>query len=766
MTRTMHNIHKFWWLALLIGACLTSPISLLAQTSGLVAAYSLNQGSGTTVADSSGNGFTGTISGATWTTSGKYGSALSFNGTKAYVDLLNPDALRLTGSMTLSAWVFPTTIPGDDGQIIAKSNNSGGWQLKTTPDTGVRTFGIALSSGKTPVQRYSKTVVTLNTWYHVAGVYNAASKTLDIYVNGALDNGVLTGTIPAKQTNSTVNVNIGRRTGGYLFGGTIDEVRVYNTALTQAQIQTDMATPVEVVDTQAPTAPSALTATAASSTQINLSWTASTDNIGVTGYRVERCQGAGCTTFTQIATATTTTFSDTGLAINTSYSYRVRAADAATNLSGYSNTATASTPADTQAPTAPSALTATAASSTQINLSWTASTDNIGVTGYRVERCQGAGCTTFTQIATATTTTFSDTGLAINTSYSYRVRAADAATNLSGYSNTATASTPADTQAPTAPSALTATAASSTQINLNWTASTDNIGLHGYSIERCLTATCTFLEISPYTTSTIFIDAGLAAGVGYSYRVRASDSAGNLSPYSNIASATTPNPDTQAPTAPTNLTASAASGSQINLSWTGATDNVAVTDYLIERCQGSGCTTFTQIASTGSAATTYSDSGLTPGSTYTYQIRATDAAGNFSSYSAMATGSTPSAPSGLVSGYGFSEGFGTTTADSSGNGLTGALQNTTWTLSGKYGTALVFNGTTSYVDLGTLTSWQLTSSSTWSAWVFPTANPPDDGQIIAKSGDSDGWQLKTTPDTGVRTFGVAVSNGTSNTQRI
>ena len=86
-------------------------------------------------------------------------------------------------------------------------------------------------------------------------------------------------------------------------------------------------------------------------------------------------------------------------------------------------------------------MTATAASASQINLAWTASTDNVGVTGYLVERCSGAGCTNFAQIGTPTSTSFSDTGLTANTSYSYRVRATDAAGNLSAYSNTATATT-------------------------------------------------------------------------------------------------------------------------------------------------------------------------------------------------------------------------------------------------------------------------------------------------------------------------------------
>src|SRR5205823_10037171 len=117
-------------------------------------------------------------------------------------------------------------------------------------------------------------------------------------------------------------------------------------------------------------------------------------------------------------------------------------------------------PSDTTPPTAPSTLTATPASSTQINLAWTASTDNVGVTGYRVERCQGAGCSSFAQIATPATTTFNDTGLAASTSYSYRVRAADAAANPSPYSNTASATTlapPPPTATLTAPQVIAAT---------------------------------------------------------------------------------------------------------------------------------------------------------------------------------------------------------------------------------------------------------------------------------------------------------------------
>ena len=178
-----------------------------------------------------------------------------------------------------------------------------------------------------------------------------------------------------------------------------------------------------------------VTATAVSATQINLSWTAATDNTGVTGYRVERCQGASCTNFVQIAAPAGTTFSDTGLTASTSYSYRVKAVDAAgnvsVNFSNVANATTAAAPPDTIPPTDPTNLTAIAASSSQINLVWTTSTDSGGLAGYGVERCQGVGCTNFVQIATTSTNSYSDTGLTAGTSYSYRVRAVDNAGNTS-----------------------------------------------------------------------------------------------------------------------------------------------------------------------------------------------------------------------------------------------------------------------------------------------------------------------------------------------
>ncbi len=186
--------------------------------------------------------------------------------------------------------------------------------------------------------------------------------------------------------------------------------------------------PTTSADTTAPSVPTGLTATAVSSSQINLSWSASSDNAGVSGYKVYRGT-------TLIATTTTTSYANTGLAASTTYTYIVSAFDTAGNVSGQSVAVSATTKAastDTTAPSVPTGLTATVVSSSQINLSWSASTDNAGVTGYKIYR-------NGTQIATATATSYSNTGLTASTSYTYAVSAYDAAGNVSGQSASASA---------------------------------------------------------------------------------------------------------------------------------------------------------------------------------------------------------------------------------------------------------------------------------------------------------------------------------------
>jgi predicted phage tail protein len=177
-----------------------------------------------------------------------------------------------------------------------------------------------------------------------------------------------------------------------------------------------------------------------SANEIDLTWTTSTDDTQVAGYIVQRCQGTNCTNFVQIANAATTAYYDTGLALSTTYTYEIAAIDASGNVSGYSTTVTASTQAnaDTQPPSAPTGLSASVASGSAISLIWSLSSGLERVTSYFIEQCQGASCTNFSQVGAATTTAYTSTGLTALASYSFRVRAVDAAGNLSAYSNTVT----------------------------------------------------------------------------------------------------------------------------------------------------------------------------------------------------------------------------------------------------------------------------------------------------------------------------------------
>jgi len=188
-----------------------------------------------------------------------------------------------------------------------------------------------------------------------------------------------------------------------------------------------------------PAAPSGLTATAVSYSQINLTWADNADNED--GFEIERCTGAGCSIFAQIATvgANVTSYANTGLAASTSYSYRVRAYNSG-GYSDYCEPATAVTPAAPAVPAAPTNLVATAVSKSQINLTWADNADNEA--GFYIERCKGATCTKFTRIATvgANVTNYANTKLVANTTYRYRVRAYNAG-GTSAYSNTATATT-------------------------------------------------------------------------------------------------------------------------------------------------------------------------------------------------------------------------------------------------------------------------------------------------------------------------------------
>ncbi|MGN6241212.1 MAG: glycoside hydrolase family 6 protein [Cellulosimicrobium cellulans] len=189
-------------------------------------------------------------------------------------------------------------------------------------------------------------------------------------------------------------------------------------------------------DTTPPSVPTGLTAVATTTTSASVSWTASTDDRGVTGYTV-LVDGAA------VGTTATTSFTVTGLDAGTSYAVTVRARDAAGNVSAASAPLTVTTDedggpgGDDQAPSAPTGLRVSGVTTSTVALAWNASNDDTGVTGYRVFR-DG------TQVAQVTATSYTDTGLAAGTAHVYAVRAFDAAGNVSATSGTVTGTTAQD----------------------------------------------------------------------------------------------------------------------------------------------------------------------------------------------------------------------------------------------------------------------------------------------------------------------------------
>jgi glucose/arabinose dehydrogenase/PKD repeat protein len=298
---------------------------------GIVAGYAFDDATGTSAADASGHGFTGTLTnGPTWG-AGRYGGAIVLDGVDDYVDLGNPTALRLTGSMTVSAWINSSAFPVDDAPIVSK-RGSVGFQLDTTLDGGGRTVGLKLTNSTgADMIRYGATTLQPNTWYHVAGVYDAVTATMNVYLDGHLDNGAQVGTVTSVQQDSPENVLIGRRAnGGYEFGGRIDEVRLYDRALSLAEIQADMAKGMGPAsgDTTPPSASiTAPTGGAQVSGIVNVTADAD-DDVGVVGvqFLVD-----GVATGAEDATAPYGLAWDTRAAQNGAHTLTARARDAAGN---------------------------------------------------------------------------------------------------------------------------------------------------------------------------------------------------------------------------------------------------------------------------------------------------------------------------------------------------------------------------------------------------------------------------------------------------
>lgn len=371
-------------------------------------------------------------------------------------------------------------------------------------------------------------------------------------------------------------------------------------------------------DTIPPSPPATLTATAVPPSQIALSWSASSDNVGVTGYYLYR-------NGTFYASVTGTTYTDISLGPGV-YVYTVAAFDAAGNLSAQSPQASAALASDTTPPSVPTGITAVPASastasssatSTQVQVSWNASTDNTAVAGYNVYR----NGLLLTSAIVLTATTYTDT--VSPGTYDYAVAAYDRGHNVSDQSKAVRITIALDNAPPTAPANLSVVIdrALPLAMDLAWQPSADDVGVAGYSIYR------NGVRVGDTSsTPASYVDKNIAPGT-YLYTIAAYDAARNVSNRANGVSAVV-SADIAAPSVPSNLSAARVS-SGVRLSWLPSSDDVAVLGYYVYR-DGA------KIANV--SLSPYVDSGvsLAATSTYSYTVAAYDPTLNISRESAPA----------------------------------------------------------------------------------------------------------------------------------
>lgn len=381
---------------------------------------------------------------------------------------------------------------------------------------------------------------------------------------------------------------------------------------------------------QPPEPPSDLAAAAVSQSEIDLTWSDNANN--ESGFIIERSpNGSNNWIMIDNVGPNVLLYNDSGLDAGSTYHYRVYAYNGDGN-SPFSNVAMATT-FNPQPPVAPTDLAATTASQTAIDLHWV---DNAGNEGsFSVERSPD-GTSEWGLVATVGSNIVDhhDSGLTPGTSYYYRVFARNDDGD-STYSNVAVATT-WELQPPAAPTDLSASAISQTEIDLHWTDNADNED--GFIVEHSTDGASVWTQVGNVGSNVdTFSDAGLGPGSSHHYRIYALNGDGS-SPFSNIAMATTGTPDP--PDAPSDLSASPISQSDIDLRWVDNADNEL--GFKIERSPD-GTSSWNELTSVGAEMVSHTDQGLSASTDYYYRIRAFNDDG-YSDYSNVAMARTDDPP--------------------------------------------------------------------------------------------------------------------------
>jgi len=369
-------------------------------------------------------------------------------------------------------------------------------------------------------------------------------------------------------------------------------------------------------------APTNFTASSLSASQIYLTWSTVSGANNYYIYRATSYSG----TYSYLTSVTSTSYTDSGLSANTTYYYKVVALNSS-GQSAYSSIASATT-TNNGYPSVPTGLTATPSGADQIYLSWNSSSSASYYYLYRSTSYSG----TYTLVTSTNSTSYTDSGLSIYTTYYYKVMAVNSL-GSSDYSSIVNATT-STVSYPTAPINLSISSVNSSQLRISW----DSVSSAStYYIYRSSSSSGSYTSVGSSST-TAYTDTGLDPNTTYYYKVMAYNSYG-YSPYSSVIFGTT------ALAAPTNLSATAISSSQINLTWTGVS---GATNYIVSR-SSTVDGTYSSIATV--STNSYSNTGLTAGTTYYYKVQTLNSVGA-SSYSAVANattqaGSVPAVPTNL-----------------------------------------------------------------------------------------------------------------------
>lgn len=666
--------------------------------SGLVAAYGFEEGNGAVTADSSLRGHTGTITGAAWSSTGRFGRALLFDGENDLVTVADAAALDLTDRMTLEAWVRPSTT-GAWHTVLLKEGPSGlSYGLYSSDESGRPSAYLRIGGD---VGATGPTTVPVNTWSHLALTYDGTA--LRLYVNGVL---AATRSVTGSASTSSNPLRVGGNVvWGEYFAGLIDEVRVYDRALTPAEIQADMETPVVSTSDTPPQVSLNLPVDGAVVSGVVVLSATATDNVGVAGvqFLVNGVPlGAEVT-----AAPYTSSWDVTGLAAGT---YRISAT--ARDTSGQLTTSTASTVVVGAADTAPPSVTVTsptsgATVSGAINVTAAAS-DAVGVVGVQffldgqLLGQEDAGAPYSTSLATTTIP---------NGPHVLIARARDAAGNVASSASVPFIVANSDITTPVVTITGIPQGASLTGTVVVAAAASDNVGVVGVQFLVDGSALGSEDTTAPYSVAWNTLTGPNGAHV---LSARARDAAGNVATATvGVTVANDVTPPVVSMTAPG---AGATVAAIVTVSAT-ATDagGVAGVQFLLNGVA----------LGTEDTAAPYSILWNTAGASngvHTLAARARDASGNTATATRTVTVSNaPPVSLGLVAAYAFEEGAGTAAADGSGRGHTGTVTGATWVQNGRFGRALSFDGVNDLVSVADTTALDLTNGMTLEAWVRPSS---------------------------------------------